>query len=392
MNSRERFVAAIRNQVPDRVPVAPDISNYVPAKSTGLPFWDIYFFNQVPLWRAYLAMVDQFGFDAWNASSYGVGGTPVNPDYTEKVSYDYRSGDNAMVKTTVWHTPDGDLTGKSLCFRGDPPSPVEKPIRDIVRDFPKYRHLIAGEMKFDFTEAFAVRAEYEKREMAFGLNIGYPGFHNFAGVLAGGLTDLVYAEADTPEILEEWAEIIHHQCIAQLQATLSTIPVDYMLLGGSGTLTLSSPEMVRKYALPTLREMTRLCREAGVPTMLHSCGKSLALLEILAEETELDCINPLEIPPMGDVILADVKARYGKRLALMGNLHTTNVMLKGSAAEVTAAARRAMADAGAGGGFILSTGDQCGPETPDENLFAIVEAAKQFGVYDAAGQLPQCGA
>ncbi len=392
MTSKERFIAAIKNQRPDRVPVAPDISNYVPAKSTGLPFWDIYFFEQYPLWQAYLDMVDKFGFDGWNASSYGVWGTPVNPSFTVKESYDYLKSDNAVVKTATYHTPGGDLVDKWLCFRGDPPSPVEKPIKDIVRDFPKYRHLISGEQSYDFSTAAKIRAEYDKREMAFGLNIGYPGFHAFSGIVEGGLTELVCAEMDCPEILEEWAEISRAQCVAQLKATLAALPVDYILLGGSGTLTLASPELIRKYTLPALRDMTRICRDAGVPTMLHSCGKSMAFLEMLAAETDLDCVNPLEIPPMGDVILADVKCQYGHKLSLMGNLHTTDVMLKGSPEEVTRAAKRAMADAGENGGFILSTGDQCGPATPDENLFAIVEAAKQFGVYDEKGRLPLCEA
>jgi len=30
MTSRERFLAAMRNDIPDRVPVAPDISTYMP--------------------------------------------------------------------------------------------------------------------------------------------------------------------------------------------------------------------------------------------------------------------------------------------------------------------------------------------------------------------------
>ena len=42
-------------------PAAPDMSNYIPAKRTGLPFWDIYFFGKIPLWRAYLEAADHFG-------------------------------------------------------------------------------------------------------------------------------------------------------------------------------------------------------------------------------------------------------------------------------------------------------------------------------------------
>lgn len=122
--------------------------------------------------------------------------------------------------------------------------------------------------------------------------------------------------------------------------------------------------------------------------MLHSCGKSRALVDMLVEETDVNCINPLEVPPMGDVDLAEVKRAHGRQIALMGNLHTTEVMLRGSPDLVRARAREAIRVAGPGGGFILSTGDQCGRDTPDANLFAFVEAAREFGRYDpATGQL-----
>jgi uroporphyrinogen decarboxylase len=104
-------------------------------------------------------------------------------------------------------------------------------------------------------------------------------------------------------------------------------------------------------------------------------------VQICAEETELDCINPLEVPPMGDCDLAEIKREYGDRLALMGNLHTTEVMLRGTPDQVMDASRQAVAAAGEGGGFILSTGDQCGRDTPDENLRAMVTAAQQYGRY-----------
>ncbi|MFW6262206.1 MAG: hypothetical protein ACOC6J_11560 [Spirochaetota bacterium] len=52
MTSRERFLAAMRNEVPDRVPVTPDVSNYITVKCTGLPFWEVYFEGRIPLWRA----------------------------------------------------------------------------------------------------------------------------------------------------------------------------------------------------------------------------------------------------------------------------------------------------------------------------------------------------
>jgi uroporphyrinogen decarboxylase len=56
-------------------------------------------------------------------------------------------------------------------------------------------------------------------------------------------------------------------------------------------------------------------------------------------------------------------------------------MLNGSVDEVIREAKACIDAAAAGGGFILSTGDQCGRDTPDENLFALVEVAKTYGRY-----------
>ena len=66
---------------------------------------------------------------------------------------------------------------------------------------------------------------------------------------------------------------------------------------------------------------------------------------------------------------------------LKGNLHTTEVMLQGSVDEVVKASKKAIDDAAADGRFILSTGDQCGRDTPDENIFAMIETARTYGRY-----------
>ena len=156
---------------------------------------------------------------------------------------------------------------------------------------------------------------------------------------------------------------------------------DFILTGGSGTMTLQSPEIFRDLGLPTLKKITKLAKEAGIPTLVHSCGKEKELVKICAEETDLNCINPLEIPPMGDCDLKELKEKYGNKIALMGNLHTTELMLKGSVKDVEEASKKAIDDAGKNGGFILSTGDQCGRDTPEDNIFAMIETAKTYGRY-----------
>jgi uroporphyrinogen decarboxylase len=205
---------------------------------------------------------------------------------------------------------------------------------------------------------------------------------------AGGIQPLAYAEMDSPELLDEWFELDMARGTRQMELILSAKP-EYVFFGGSGTITMASPDLAMKYAIPALKKWSGLCHQAGIPSLIHSCGKNRILVDMLVEHTYVSCINPLEIAPMGDIDLAEVKKARGRQIALMGNLHTTAVMLRGTPTDVEQACIQAMREAGPGGGFILSTGDQCPRDTPEENIFAMVEAAKKYGAYDpVTGRLP----
>ena len=156
---------------------------------------------------------------------------------------------------------------------------------------------------------------------------------------------------------------------------------DFLCVGGSGTLVTQTVDMLRRVALPAVKRIIERATGDGIPTHVHSCGPEAELVRIMAEETDLTVIDPLEPPPMGDCDLAELKRRYGGSLVLKGNLHTTRTMLHGTPEEVAAASRKAIDEAGEGGGFILSTGDQCGRDTPEENLRAMIETARSYGRY-----------
>ena len=64
MTARERLNTVLRGGIPDHVPVSPDTSNMIPARMTGKSLIDIYLYEEIPLWRAYLDCVKYFGFDA----------------------------------------------------------------------------------------------------------------------------------------------------------------------------------------------------------------------------------------------------------------------------------------------------------------------------------------
>ena len=285
-----------------------------------------------------------------------------------------------MQDTTI-HTSKGDLHTITLFPRDIPPVTLEKLIKNPEEDLPK----LYETWEFDTVGT----ASLEEQRIAIGdrgilgTTLCTPGFHIWEVWFVGGVQTLSYLMMDQPELLDELCERQHAQILRELPYHLAAKP-DFILTGGSGSVTMASPALWRKYALPSLREITRQAKAAGIPTMVHSCGKERYMVEVCANETDLNCINPLEIPPMGDCTLRELKAQFGEKICLMGNLHTTDLMLKGSVAQVKAAARQAIDDAAAGGGFILSTGDQCGRDTPDENIFALLEVAEEYGRYPLA--------
>ena len=66
---------------------------------------------------------------------------------------------------------------------------------------------------------------------------------------------------------------------------------------------------------------------------------------------------------------------------LLGNIDT-GLLATGTPSQVSAAAREAIETLGPGYGFILGPGCAMGPETPSENIHALVEAASKFGWYE----------
>ncbi|NIV28770.1 MAG: hypothetical protein GWN58_04425 [Anaerolineae bacterium] len=375
MTRRQRMLAAIKNQQPDRVPVAPDISNMVPCRLTGKPFWEIYVHEDPPLWRAYLDAVRYFGIDGW----FIYGDMQFEYENLETVERGVERHADYWLVRYLHRTAAGDRSSVMRYGRSDSPVRVEWPIRDVRADFDWIRAWYEEPVGYDPALLGEQRAALGK-DGAFGVCIDYPGLQAWVGWVAGGLQQLAYWAHDEPALIAKWRELMERQVVRQVEMILAERP-DFLMLHGSGTITLQSPVLARELSLPTVQKLTRMAREAGVPTLLHSCGRERDWVQMCAEETELDCINPLEPPPMGDCDLAEIKQRFGDRLALMGNLHTTDVMWRGTPETVRDASRQAIEAAADGGGFILSTGDQCGRDTPDANLFAMVEAAETCGRY-----------
>ena len=379
MTNRERLLTVLRGEIPDCVPVAPDFSNMIPARLTGKPFWDLYLYNDPPIWEAFIACANRFNIDAVMDGYFPFRwpSDPVDPRLWETFIV---SRDPSRIITQDSYIENGHRIWKdnvTVYFIADPPSQGVKPGKLHLPDIPTRYEPVTGIRPVDLGIAGLRRT----KEMLGDLGlVGV--FITNSNII--GSEDAIYYYNDNPSALEKLKEqrmIDVERRFIDLMAMKPEDRPDFLCVGGSGTLVFQSPDFFHEHALPAVKRAIELAQKAGIPTHVHSCGPEKELVRMMTEETDLSIIDPLEIPPMGDCILADMKRLYGDKIVLKGNLHTTEVMLRGSPQDVVKAARKAIDDAAKGGRFILSTGDQCGRDTPDENLLAMIETARTYGRY-----------
>jgi uroporphyrinogen decarboxylase len=101
----------------------------------------------------------------------------------------------------------------------------------------------------------------------------------------------------------------------------------------------------------------------------------------MAVEAGVDVLGGLQPPDVGDVVLSEIKARFGRQVALLGGLDPVYTFDLGDAEMVRAAVHQAIADAGAGGGYVLGTGEAIAPHVSRESLVAAARTARESGVY-----------
>lgn len=387
MTARERMLTAMRNRQPDRIPVAPDISNMIPCRLTGKPFWDIYLYQDPPLWRAYMAAVDYFGIDGWvyNLDGFYVSDpaappAPADPELTQETVIVERGAERLVTRHYSQRRGGPREWSKHVTVypRADPPTSLLAHKIGLEPAPTKWWPIEGVKPQKQGFELLQEALDLFAGKGVIGAFVGPPQLGN----PEQGWGYSIYDYTDRHDELLAWSRTAAQSAEAYLRRVLAgPVRPDFILTGGSGLLVFNTPAIVRELALPCLQTITRICREADIPSQIHCCGPERELVKLTALETDLSSINPLEIPPMGDCDLAEIKRSFGHRLGLMGNLHTTDVMLRGSVKEVRSACLKAILAAGEKGGFILSTGDQCGRDTPDANLREMVNVAHEFGVY-----------
>jgi len=377
MTSKERILTAMRGGIPDTVPVQMGISEMVPAKYSGLPFWDFYLYKKAPHWKYMVECIELLGFDGYLYYYVKQKRSARNP--VTSSSQTVRQDDEYIVVRTAHATPDGDLWEEQTYPKYDCPT-VTRGLVKNRRDFEIYiKYWFPLDSDYDVSQ-------YAERKQGIGdlgtvaAAVSLPGMHHLTNIFDGRLEKATYFAYDNPDLMEEYRERFEAYLIREMTQILDTKP-DYVQIGASGLLTLSNPRLFRKYSLPTLQKLTRMCRQAGILSELHSCGRERLIVETCVNETDLDSINPLQPPPMGDCDLAELKREFGHRICLKGNVGVTEPLLFGTLEDVERDVVRCMEAAKAGGRYILFSEEQLGRDTPWENMRHMVAMGRKYGKY-----------
>ena len=113
------------------------------------------------------------------------------------------------------------------------------------------------------------------------------------------------------------------------------------------------PHLFGEYVVRYTAPMVEAVHRHGGFARIHCHGRiASALPQIVAMGA--DAIDPIEPPPLGDVQMADVRAEYGERLVLFGNLEIRDIESM-SPREFEKVVARSLADgtSGTGRGFVL---------------------------------------
>jgi len=140
-----------------------------------------------------------------------------------------------------------------------------------------------------------------------------------------------------------------------------------------------SPELYRRFALPYEQKLVRRLKRKGIGLGLHICGNATAIVAdmIRSGALYLELDHKIEADKVREMTTG--------RITLFGTLDPVGLLCQGTAEEIREQVRREIELYAPGGGYVLSPGCTLAYETPFQNVRAMVDAGRQFGIYDRRG-------
>lgn len=344
MNSLERCMAALKFEIPDRVPVVPQAFMFA-CKTAGYKIGQI---NKNGKLMAETHLISQ--------EKYGYDGVVIDID------------DCTLA----------EACGAKVIFREDDVAvvdekePLLKNLRDIV-DLELPDPYKSGRLP-EWLEATKILSE-KIGDHVFIMGRADQGPFDLACLLRGTekfMMDLVTEEPeDIYKVLDYCRRAVTLFAKAQKDAGAHATSIGDSYAGPN----LVSPAFYRNFALEHEVTLTKEVQDYGIPFSLHICGNTTSILEDMvktgAKIYELDW----------QVDMGYAKQIIGNEGVIMGNVDPSDPLVWGTPVQVDEKAREVIEKTG-GMGLFLSSGCAIGFNTPDENFAALVNAAKRYGTYE----------
>jgi len=376
ISSRERTLASINHQEPDRVP--------------------IFFRSVVPLehlWKNTYERVDVLlNLGADEKVNIGIGAR-LHPDVTIRDCFDDESDPDYSLACREYNTPKGILRTimrRTEDYRYNNGVPlvsdhnVSRAVEFLIKgreDLPKLAYLFQEPNKDDiirFREAAKrVKKFADERDILVEGNGGPGGsiiFH-----LCG--ESMYYIENDEPGFLEEFTEMIYKVDLKCMEIILDE-GVDIISTNGCyETAPIWSPTIYDKVFAPWLEKKATLAHQAGVKLTYFSTGDFVPHMDTLLQ-VGIDIINAIR-PFFGGVNdMRLLKERIGHRICLWGGINPEEVIEKGTPDEVRGSVIDLILAAACDGGFVLSTGGSIFfNKDCYDNVITLIEAIHEYGSY-----------
>lgn len=372
MTSRERLLAVLRGEAPDRVPVS--TYELVGFNSKA---WE----NSEPSYARLMDCIRQKTdcIAMWGPlfSSGGTFLTRLEDNAVETETW--MEGERRVTRTTL-HTPEGPLTAVD---GRDPDVHTTWHIERFLKgpeDIDKFLSLPYKPQEPDYSDIQRIRAEV--------------GDH---GIIMPSIADPLCVAAELFEmsrftivaftekaLFKALLDAFFPRVMDYLKSMLENKAGDmYRIVGPEyATEPYLPPDLFQEYVVPYDKAMADLIREYGAYSRLHCHGRLKANLEAI-HEIGPDALDPVEPPPDGDVYIREVKAALPE-IAVFGNIEL-KILEHGSEEEVKAAVRQAMEEGRPGGRFCLMP--TAAPiniplaSKTERNYFTYIDTALELAAY-----------
>jgi len=159
--------------------------------------------------------------------------------------------------------------------------------------------------------------------------------------------------------------------------------IDVFFIGndfGGQKGSLIGPDLFRRFIFPHLKRLADFGHDYGLKIQLHCCGGIWELLPMLIE-VGIDGLHALQ-PDCTRMDLQEIKSAFGEKICLNGGIDSKKILIDGTVDFVKENTRKILNIMMPSGGYIAGAShDTILEETPVENVLAMFDTIREYGVY-----------